>query len=219
MKIERFDLIPVGPLTELATHFGRGATKYDAHQWRVGYEWSKSYSAIQRHSTAFWAGYDYDVCENEPEACGFLVEARAGEKPIVLALDSREVQRQIDVGDPLVIRHKDMMYKLAVPVGSVPQGSTCYNHTGSHHMTCVAWHSFVLLEFKDNHPGHDDRYRVRTMSDQTPYGIRRPGGELILDPTWFSEADVMRGMSAWTARASEIGVLVRFIDGEWRDVR
>lgn len=183
VKIERFDLIPVGPLTELAIHFGRGATKYDAHQWRVGYEWSKSYSAIQRHSTAFWAGYDYDVCENDPEGCQ---------------------ETRPDGSNSL---------------GSVPQGRTCYNHTGSHHMTCVAWHSFVLLEFKDNHPGHDDRYRVRTVGEQIAHGIRRPSGELVLDPTWFSEADVMRGMSAWAAQASEIGVLVRFIDGEWRDVR
>jgi len=36
---------------------------------------------------------------------------------------------------------------------------TCYNHTGSHHMAAVAWHAFLLLEFKDVHPGHDDRYK------------------------------------------------------------
>lgn len=36
---------------------------------------------------------------------------------------------------------------------------TCYNHTGSHHMVAVAWHAFLLLEFKDTHPEHDDRYK------------------------------------------------------------
>jgi hypothetical protein len=72
VKLERFDLIPVGPLTSLATHFGRGARKYDDNQWRKGYEWSKSYAAKQRHDNLFWAGFDYDVCENDPEGCAFV---------------------------------------------------------------------------------------------------------------------------------------------------
>ena len=165
VKIERFSLIPVQPLLDLATHFGRGAFKYDEHQWRAGYEWSKSYDAIQRHSNAFWAGFDYDICENEPEACAFLVKASAGEKPIVLALDSREVEREIQEGQSNVIRHGAYMYLLASPIGSVEQGSTCYNHTGSHHLVCVAWHSFVLLEFKDTHPDHDDRYKIQKIQD------------------------------------------------------
>lgn len=161
VKLERFDLIPIGPLTELATHFGRGATKYDEHQWRAGYEWSKSYSAIQRHSTAFWAGYGYDVCENDPIGCAFLVEGEIGQKPIVLALDSREVIRIVENEQTFVIRHSARVYRLASPVGQVEQGATCYNHTGSHHLVCVAWHSFVLLEFKDTHPDHDDRYIIK----------------------------------------------------------
>jgi len=160
VKIERHSLIPAGPLTELATHFGRGAQKYDEHQWRAGYEWTKSYDAIQRHSVAWLAGYDYDVCENEPEACAFLVEGKAGEKPSVIAFDSREVQRVVSGDQTWIIRVNDVMYALAAQIGTVPQGSTCYNHTGSHHMVCVAWHSFVLLEFKDTHPRHDDRYKL-----------------------------------------------------------
>lgn len=115
VKLERFDLIPVEPLRMLAEHFGRGARKYDAHQWRNGYEWSKSYSALQRHLTAFWAGEDFDICDNSPEQC------------------------DLDIGK---------IYEL----------NTCKNHTGSHHMVAVAWHSFVLLEFTKTHPGHDDRY-------------------------------------------------------------
>ena len=71
-KLERHDLIPVGPLRALAEHFGVGASKYADHQWRQGYEWSKSYSALQRHLTAFWAGYDYDVCSNDPEGCSHV---------------------------------------------------------------------------------------------------------------------------------------------------
>lgn len=120
VKLERFDLIPVGPLTELARHFGKGARKYAAHQWRQGYEWSKSYSAINRHLTAFWAGYDFDVCSNDPEGCQFVDKD----------------------GQPFLVLFPN----------------TCYNHTGSHHMVAVAWHAFVLLEFIERFPEHDDRY-------------------------------------------------------------
>lgn len=120
VKLERPDLIPVGPLRELGLHFGRGALKYAEHQWRVGYEWSKSYSAMVRHQSLFWQGYDYDICSNEPENCKFTDND----------------------GNPYTPIEED----------------TCYNHTGSHHMAAVAWHSFVLLEFKDRFPEFDDRY-------------------------------------------------------------
>lgn len=38
------------------------------------------------------------------------------------------------------------------------EDDTCYVHTGSHHMVAVAWHAFVLLEFIEHFPEHDDRY-------------------------------------------------------------
>ncbi len=60
VKLERPDLIPVEALRELATHYGRGSEKYDDHNWRKGYEWSKSYAALQRHANAFWGGEDLD---------------------------------------------------------------------------------------------------------------------------------------------------------------
>lgn len=122
VKTERHDLVPQGPLQELATHFGRGAMKYELHQWRSGYEWSKSYQAAARHLSAFWSGLDYDVCSNEPDNC-----------------------RHTDLeGNPF----------------STGRPDTCFNHTGSHHMVAVAWHSFVLLEFKDRFPEYDDRYKT-----------------------------------------------------------
>jgi dTDP-D-glucose 4,6-dehydratase len=48
-------------------------------------------------------------------------------------------------------------------------------------MVAVAWHSFLLLEFKDTHPGHDDRYKVALTlpqlgwDDETlaRHGVRR----------------------------------------------
>lgn len=120
VKLARFDLIPVGALTELAEHYGVGATKYANHQWRNGYEWSKSYAALMRHLTAFWAGFDYDVCSNDPKGCSHV--------------DTE--------GNPFVAARED----------------ACFNHTGSHHMAAVAWHAFALLEYKDTHVAHDDRY-------------------------------------------------------------
>jgi hypothetical protein len=71
-KLARFDLIPQGPLWELAEHFGMGALKYANHQWRQGYEWSKSIAAKARHDSEFAAGRDYDVCSNDPDGCSYL---------------------------------------------------------------------------------------------------------------------------------------------------
>lgn len=68
-KLQRFDLLPTGPLTALAEHYGVGASKYADNNYRRGYEWSKSYAALQRHLTDFWAGKDYDVCSNDPDGC------------------------------------------------------------------------------------------------------------------------------------------------------
>lgn len=59
-KLARFDLIPSDALTQLAEHFGTGAKKYADNQWRKGYEWSKSYAALQRHASQFWGGEDFD---------------------------------------------------------------------------------------------------------------------------------------------------------------
>lgn len=153
-KMERHDLIPISPLQELAVHFGRGARKYDAHQWRAGYEWSKSYSALQRHLAAFWKGQDYDVCSNEPDNCAVKLDDGT-----VLPYHADEAAYVWD-GRDLIFRYKDLSYKLNHILDSY-EPDTCYNHTGSHHMTAVAWHAFVLLEFKDRFPEFDDRYIIR----------------------------------------------------------
>lgn len=72
-KTDRYDLIPAGALRELAHHYGVGAEKYTerdasgniihdgAENWRLGYNWSLSYAALQRHANQFWAGEDYDT--------------------------------------------------------------------------------------------------------------------------------------------------------------
>ncbi|AZS09802.1 hypothetical protein SEA_ROZBY_49 [Arthrobacter phage Rozby] len=60
VKEARFDLIPTGALTQVAIHFGRGAKKYEPHNWRKGYEFSKGYAALQRHANSWQGGEDLD---------------------------------------------------------------------------------------------------------------------------------------------------------------
>lgn len=60
-KVERPDLIPVGPLRAVARHYGYGATKYADRNWERGYDWNLSYAAMQRHALAFWNGEDTDA--------------------------------------------------------------------------------------------------------------------------------------------------------------
>lgn len=59
-KVERFDLIPVGALAELARLYGKGAEKYAENNWRRGYDYSLSYAALQRHANLWWSGEDDD---------------------------------------------------------------------------------------------------------------------------------------------------------------
>lgn len=59
-KEARLDLVPFGPLEELAVLYGRGAVKYDADNWKRGYPWSLSAGALLRHFAKFWRGHDHD---------------------------------------------------------------------------------------------------------------------------------------------------------------
>lgn len=76
-KPERYDLIPVEALSKVAALYGRGAAKYAAHNWRRGYEWSKSYAALQRHATQFWAGEDNDTEMDLPHMASVAFHALA----------------------------------------------------------------------------------------------------------------------------------------------
>ena len=66
VKLAAFDQISPQIEWELAEHFGMGARKYAAHNFRRGYPWSQSYSAMRRHLADFWAGKEWDEC---PEGC------------------------------------------------------------------------------------------------------------------------------------------------------
>jgi hypothetical protein len=68
VKPERHSLMPTYPLAEVARVYEYGSRKYADHNWRKGYEWSKSYDALQRHVQAFWGGEDYDIESGLPHA-------------------------------------------------------------------------------------------------------------------------------------------------------
>ena len=59
-KLARYDLVPVGPLREVAELYGRGAKKYADRNWELGYDWSLSYAAAQRHLNQWWGGESRD---------------------------------------------------------------------------------------------------------------------------------------------------------------
>jgi hypothetical protein len=59
-KPERYDLVPVGPLAEVARLYAYGASKYADRNWENGYDWHLSYAALQRHANTFWSGADVD---------------------------------------------------------------------------------------------------------------------------------------------------------------
>lgn len=69
-KLARFELIPAGPLWQLAELYGKGAAKYEDRNWERGYAWSLSYGAAMRHMVKFWSGEDYDSHNDDcPEDC------------------------------------------------------------------------------------------------------------------------------------------------------
>jgi len=56
----RFDLIPPGPLEELARVYTIGAAKYADRNWENGLQWGRVFAALMRHAWAFWRGERFD---------------------------------------------------------------------------------------------------------------------------------------------------------------
>ena len=77
VKSAALDLVPTGPLLKLAEHYHAGAKKYASHNWRGGYEWSKSYAALMRHALAFWSGEDLDEETGSPHMAAVAFHAFA----------------------------------------------------------------------------------------------------------------------------------------------
>lgn len=70
VKPQRYSLIPVPALDIMAKLYGFGAEKYAAHNWRKGYEWSKSFDSLFRHATAALNGEDIDPETGLPHLAG-----------------------------------------------------------------------------------------------------------------------------------------------------
>ena len=59
-KLARYDLLPAGPLRAVAELYGKGSEKYADRNWELGYDWSLSFAALNRHLWLFWQGEDID---------------------------------------------------------------------------------------------------------------------------------------------------------------
>jgi hypothetical protein len=70
VKPERYSLIPVEALDIMARLYAFGAEKYEAHNWRNGYEWSKSFDSLFRHATSALKGEDIDPETGLPHLAG-----------------------------------------------------------------------------------------------------------------------------------------------------
>lgn len=75
VKPEEMDLLPWGTLSRVSRVYSFGTKKYASHNWRKGYEWSKSISALARHFTAFVEGEDYDGETGEPHLSSVVFHA------------------------------------------------------------------------------------------------------------------------------------------------
>jgi hypothetical protein len=54
-------LIAPEMLVALATILRFGANKYAERNWELGMEWSRCFSALERHMWAWWGGEDIDL--------------------------------------------------------------------------------------------------------------------------------------------------------------
>ncbi len=60
VKEARMSLLPWDVLRDLSELYAFGARKYAAHNWRLGYEYSKSIDALGRHFQQWVMGEDTD---------------------------------------------------------------------------------------------------------------------------------------------------------------
>ena len=61
----RYDLIPPGPLAELARVYLIGASKYGDRNWEKGLSWGRVFAAMMRHAWGWWAGEKHDLIDKQ----------------------------------------------------------------------------------------------------------------------------------------------------------
>lgn len=64
-------LLPYDAVGGIVKILAFGANKYAARNWERGMDWSRPFSALQRHMTAWWEGEDKD----EATGCSHLWHA------------------------------------------------------------------------------------------------------------------------------------------------
>ena len=105
VKPARFELLPTDSLWELAEHYGKGAEKYVSadtglDNWRLGYEWSKSFGAALRHLVAALGGEDVDPDSGSKHviavAWHMLAIAHWMNEPGYRQFDDRQARLELD---------------------------------------------------------------------------------------------------------------------------
>lgn len=61
----RVGLIPPEVLLDLGDLYGKGAEKYSPDNWKLGMDFERIYSAMQRHANKWWAGEEYDQIDGQ----------------------------------------------------------------------------------------------------------------------------------------------------------
>ena len=61
----RYDLIPPGPLNELALVYTIGARKYTDRNWEKGLAWGRVFAAMMRHAWSWWGGEKHDLVDGQ----------------------------------------------------------------------------------------------------------------------------------------------------------
>ena len=56
----RMELLPVRPIEDIASVLTLGAKKYDDRNWEQGFDYTRTYGALQRHLHAWYKGEDID---------------------------------------------------------------------------------------------------------------------------------------------------------------
>jgi dATP/dGTP diphosphohydrolase len=82
----RYDLLPYDAIDALADHYRKGSEKYAERNWERGMDWSKCFSSLMRHASAFAQGEDYD-----PENGSLHATAMAWNALALLAYQLRNI--------------------------------------------------------------------------------------------------------------------------------
>lgn len=166
VKEEAFALIPVGPLQALARHYGRGAKKYAEHQWRQGFEWSKAYSAAQRHLNQFWSGEDLDECPRDREGCAPFPD---DESPLTIEARDYTPTCYNHTGSPHLVAAAWMIFALIEFTECYPQHDDRYiiGEDGVGRMSYA--HAVDRSEKQSSPPSEDmtERYQAQVRSLRT----------------------------------------------------